>query len=107
MIVLWIALLICFSIYSIGIIVDFGYFAFFPPVHPGASLQVFIDLCISGFVALYLMYDRRKKHKQTVRPVFITCIGFLFIGSQALLIYMIYDWLTQKEKPSQRGLSAR
>ena len=107
MIVFWIILLISFSYYSASILIDYGYFAFFPPIHAEASLQVFLDLCLSGIVALYLMYDRRKKHNQAITPVLITCVGFIFIGSQALLIYMICDWLTQKGKPSQRGLSAR
>ena len=107
MIIVWISLLVSFGLYSFGILVEHGYFAFFPPIPQPATLQVFLDLCITGTIAIFLMYDRRKKHKKSIIPVLIVGIAFPFLGSQALLIYMIYDWFTQKEKPSQRGLSAR
>ena len=80
----------------------------FPPIPKPVSLQVFLDLCISGFIALYLMFDRRKKHNKSITPVVITGIVFPFLGSQALLIYMIYDWLTQNnDGTSQRELSSK
>lgn len=107
MVLVWIITLVSFGYYSFGILGDVNYAGFFPPIHEKATLQVFLDLCISGFIALYLMFDRRKKHNKSILPVVITAIGFCLLGSPALLIYMIYDWFTQKEKPSQRGLSAR
>ena len=107
MIFLWILILFSFGIYSFNIFLDYGYMAFFPPVPKEVTLHVFLDLVIAGFIALYLMYDRRKKHQKSVVPVIITAIAFPFLGSQVLLIYLIFDWLTQKEKPSQRGLSSR
>ena len=93
----WITLLISFGYYSFGIFLDHGYLAFFPPIPQPASLQVFLDLCISGAIAIFLMYDRRKKHNKSVWPVIMTTIAFPFLGSQALLAYMIYDWFVQKE----------
>ena len=107
MVLVWITLLISFGYYSFGILLDHGYLAFFPPIPQPVSLQVYLDLCISGVIAIYLMFDRRKKHNKSITPVIITAIAFIFFGSQALLVYMIYDCFTQKEKPSQRGLSAR
>lgn len=106
MILVWLLLLITFGFYTSGIFLDVGYLGFFPPIHEKATLQVFLDLCISGTIALFLMYDRRKKHNKSLGPVIFTAIGFCLIGSPALLIYMIYDWFTQKEKPSQRDMSA-
>ena len=52
------------------------------------------------------MFDRRKKHNKSITPVINTAVAFPFLGSQALLTYMIYDWFTQKEKSSQRDISA-
>ena len=107
MIIIWSLLLIIFGYYSCGVLLDNGYLAFFPPVAKEATLQVFLDLCITGLISLFLMYDRRKKHKLSIAPVIITAVAFVFLGSPALLIYMIFDGITQKEKPSQRGLSSR
>ena len=107
MVLIWLITLISFGYYSLSILFNHGYLAFFPPIAAQASLQVFLDLCITGLIALFLMYDRRKKHHKTLMPVIITAIGFCLLGSSALLIYMIFDWITQKEKPSQRGLSSR
>jgi hypothetical protein len=106
MILFWIFTLLSFGFYTYMTFLEVGFMGFFPPVHEQATMQVFLDLFISGLVAIYLMYDRRKRHKRSIRPVVLTMIGFCLFGSQALLIYMIYDWITQKEKPSQRDMSA-
>ena len=106
MIIIWTLILTVFGYYSFGLLLNHGFLSFFPPIAEAVTLQVFLDLCISGLIALYLMYDRRRKHQKSITPVIITGIAFAFLGSQALLIYMIYDWFTQKEKPSQRDISA-
>ena len=107
MIFVWPIILIIFGFYTFGIFKEVGFLGFFPPIHEKATLQIFIDLCISGFIALYLMYDRRMKHKKSIIPVIITAVGFCLLGSPALLIYLIYDWYTQNSETSQRDLSAR
>lgn len=107
MILLWPIILVVFGFYTFGIFSEVGFLGFFPPIHEKATLQIFLDLSITGFIALFLMYDRRKKHQKSIMPVIITGVGFCFLGSPALLLYLIWDWFTQIEKPSQRGLSAR
>ncbi|MAW07413.1 MAG: hypothetical protein CME61_03915 [Halobacteriovoraceae bacterium] len=97
MVLVWVTLLISFGYYSFGILLDHGYLAFFPPIPQPVSLQVFLDLCISGAIAIFLMYDRRKKHHKLITPVIVAAVAFPFLGSQALLAYMIYDWFNQKK----------
>ena len=106
MVLVWISLLISFGYYSFGILLDYGYLSFFPPI-PKPVTYSFPRSMYLWYYCYFLDVRSQKKTNKSITPVIITAIAFPFLGSQALLGYMIYDWFTQKEKPSQRGLSAR
>ena len=96
MIYFLIPLLLIFSTFSGYVMVKEGLLFAFPPFDNLTTTQIFWDLVISCGVCLFFIFKQRKSHKLSMRPFIITAIAVTFLGSQALLGYLIWDHFKKK-----------
>jgi hypothetical protein len=82
---------IAMSAFNVYVLRECGLGSFFPPFVSLTATQLFVDLCMSASVAVWLIARERKRDGRAMWPVMIVVVGVALLGSPALLLYLLFD----------------
>ncbi len=82
---------IAMSAFNVYVLRECGFWSFFPPFGSLTATQLFVDLCMSASVAVWLIARDRKREGRAMWPVVVTILGVGLLGSPALLLYLLFD----------------
>ncbi len=77
--------------FKLRVFLETGLASFFPPFASLTATQLFVDLCMSALVSLWLLARERKRNGRDLWPVLVTGLGVALLGSWALLLYLLLD----------------